>query len=184
MRAKFDLPYGVQWISELNFTDIFNFTYDNGGVIEQYAGTQVALFSVIRGRHAEYRANWQNSFTYRRLNVTGTLYYVSPYKETGVDVTGSSSACLYTTPSGAPVSGRLHGGRIHWDFDLTGRYKVNERLEIYADIANLFDAKPPLDPANFAAGANGFGMNYNPTYSQAGSHRPRVQDRPDFHVKY
>jgi iron complex outermembrane receptor protein len=40
---------------------------------------------------------------------------------------------------------------------------------VYAYIANLFDRMPPLDPADYAAGANGLGLNYNPTYAQAGA---------------
>jgi iron complex outermembrane recepter protein len=186
VRANFTLPYDVQWTSELNFTDIFHFTYDNDGVTYEYAGTQAPYFLSSGAGTPKYRANWANSFTYKRLNVTGTLYYVSPYKETGVDVTGylpgtATAPCLYATPSGAPFPTNCTVTEF-WDFDLTGRYTVNDKVQLYADITNLFDAKPPLDPANYAAGANGFGMNYNPTYSQAGAVGRAF--RLGIHVKY
>jgi iron complex outermembrane receptor protein len=48
------------------------------------------------------------------------------------------------------------------DFDLTGEYKVTRYLDVFGAVENLFDNKPPLDPANYAAN------NYNPTWSQAG----------------
>jgi iron complex outermembrane receptor protein len=182
LRSKFDLPYGVVWTSDLNFTDIFSFTYDNNGQVEQYVGSQAPYALSSGAGTPKYRANWVNSFTYGRLNVTGTLYYISPIKETGVDVTGSSSACLYSTPSGAPFPADCTVGAF-WDLDLTGRYKVNEHFEVYAYVANLLDAKAPLDPADYAAGAVPVpGMNYNPTYAQAGAVGRAF--KIGFHVKY
>ena len=160
-RARFDLPMGVKWISDINFTDIFSFTYDNDGTTYQYVGTQAPYALSSGAGTPQYRANWSNSFTYGPLNITGTLYYVSGIKETGVDVTGSTSACLYPLPTNCQVAD-------FWDFDLTGRYKINDKVELYAYVANVFDAKPPLDPADYAAGADGSGLNYNPTYAQAG----------------
>ena len=35
-------------------------------------------------------------------------------------------------------------------------------LEVFADVLNVFDTNPPLDPINYA------GVNYNPTFTQAG----------------
>lgn len=93
---------------------------------------------------------------------------MSGIKETGVDITGSSTACLYSTPAGNPFPTGCNVGEF-WDFDLTGRYAITDHFQVYAYIANLFDRKPPLDPADYAGGANGFGLNYNPTYEQAGA---------------
>jgi len=160
-RAKFNLPFDVKLVSDLNFTDIFSFIYDNDGQSSQYVGTQAPYDLSSGAGTPKYRANWSNSFTYGPLNITGTLYYVSGIKETGVDVTGSTTACLYPLPTSCQVAD-------FWDFDLTGRYKINDKVELYAYVANVFDTKPPLDPADYAAGADGSGLNYNPTYAQAG----------------
>jgi len=160
-RAKFDLPAGVKWLSEINFTDIFSFTYDNDGTTLQFVGTQAPYALSSGAGTPKYRANWANTFSYGPLSVTGTLYYISAIKETGVDVTGTPPSCLYPLPTSCSVS-------EFWDFDLTGRYKINDKVELYAYVANVFDAKPPLDPADYAAGADGSGLNYNPTYAQAG----------------
>ena len=174
VRGRFTLPLDIQWVSDLNFTDIFHFTYDNDGTTYEYVGTQAPYELSSGAGTPKYRANWSNSFTYKRLNVTGTLYYISPIKETGVDVTGfipgtSMAPCLYSTPGGAPFPTNCTVADF-WDFDLTGRYTVNDKVQIYCDISNLFDAKAPLDPADYAAGAVPVpGMNYNPTYAQAGA---------------
>ena len=49
-----------------------------------------------------------------------------------------------------------------WDFDLTGRYKINANVELFGSIKNLFDAGPPVNAADYA------GINYNPTFAQQG----------------
>lgn len=160
MRLKFTLPYDVRWASDFNFTDIFHFLYDNGGTTYEYVGTQAPYELSSGGGTPKYRANWSNSFTYAKFNVTGTVYYVSSIKETGVDATGYPAVCLYPgLPGGCNVS-------PYWDFDVTLRYQITDRIAVYANIYDLLDTKPPLDPADYSGGPYGLGSNYNPTYAQ------------------
>jgi iron complex outermembrane receptor protein len=108
------------------------------------------------------------------------MNYVSGYTETGVDVTGDPSpvtGCLYSNAAGNPLPAGCQVGDFI-DFDLTGSYQLNDHIELHADILNLFDASPPLDPADYAGG----GANYNPTYSQAGIIGRHF--RLGIHVKY
>ena len=164
-RVKARLPYDVEWTSDFNISDIFNFNYDDGGQTFNYVGSQAPYILSSGAGTPKYRANWANSFTYERLNVTGTLYYVSPIKETGIDATGVPVTCLY---DGANGEGFPSGCNVaaFWDFDLTGRYNINDHLYVYANIYDLFDTKPPLDPADYSGGPYGLGANYNPTYAQ------------------
>jgi iron complex outermembrane receptor protein len=177
-RAKVPLPYGVKWVSEINFSDIFSFNYDQDGTVLSYVGTQAPYVLSSGAGTPKYRANWSNSFTYGRLNVTGTLYYVSSIKETGIDAV---PGCLYSGPTGAAFPAGCNIGET-WDFDLTGRYQINSKIEFYAVISDLFDAKPPLDPADYSGGANGNGLNYNPTYAQMLAIGRAF--KVGFHVKY
>ena len=166
-RVKARLPYDIEWTSDFNFTDMFSFIYDNGGIVYNYVGTQAPYILSSGAGTPKYRANWANSFTYEKFNLTGTLYYVSPIKETGVDATGSTTSCLYANNNtGAPFPSDCSVGAF-WDFDLTGRYNVTEHVSVYADIYDLFDTKPPLDPADYSGGPYGYGDNFNPTYAQA-----------------
>jgi iron complex outermembrane receptor protein len=182
LRAKFTLPYDVRWVSDLNFSDIFSFNYDSDGTTYSYVGTQAPYILSSGAGTPKYRANWTNSFTYGRLNVTGTLYFVSSFKETGVDATGLPAICLYANGvTGAAVPAGCNVGET-WDFDLTGRYKITDKIEFYGVISDLFDAKPPLNPADYSGGANGNGLNYNPTYAQALAVGRAF--KIGFHVKY
>jgi iron complex outermembrane receptor protein len=175
LRAKFTLPYDIRWTSEFNFTDIFSFDYDNGGTTYSYVGSQAPYELSSGGGTPKYRANLANGLTYKRFNVTGTLYYVSSMKETGVDATGLPAVCLYPLPAGCNIS-------PYWDFDMTMRYQITDRIAVYANIYDVFDSKPPLDPADYAGGPYGLGANYNPTYAQTDAIGRAF--KIGFHVKY
>jgi len=82
------------------------------------------------------------------VSVTLSTYYVSGFHETGVDATGSDTACLYN-------DNYCHVASFI-DNDLTGIYKVNDHLTTSVTVENLMDRAPPIDPANYAA------LNYNP----------------------
>jgi iron complex outermembrane receptor protein len=185
LRAHFDLPFEVRWTSDFNFTDIFHFVYDNGGTVLEYVGTQAPYELSSGAGTPKYRANWANSFTWQRLTVTGTVYYVSSIKETGVDATGvtpgSPAPCLYFGEAGNEFP---NGCNIspYWDFDLNIRVKINDRIYAYATLYDVFDTKPPLDPADYAGGPYGLGANYNPTYAQTDAVGRAF--KIGFHVKY
>ena len=155
-RANYRLPFDVHFASELNATDIFGYQYTTGGSTFNYVGTE-APFNLSSGAGTpKYRANWSNSFTYEKATITGTLNYVSDFKETGADVGSVDvSTCLYPYPKSCQV-------RAFYDFDLTGSYQLTSNVEVYANVLNLFDSNPPQDPANYA------GINYNPTYAEQG----------------
>jgi iron complex outermembrane receptor protein len=112
------------------------------------------------------RASWANTLEAGPLTVTGTLYYTSGYKEIAADVGVLGlfdGDCLTTTPAGTNFPSSCRVGPFY-DFDLTGSYAFNDKVSLTASIMNVFDRKPPFDPANYA----GAGANYNPTWSQAG----------------
>ena len=164
-RSNFNLPFGIKYTSDLNATDIFGYEYTASGSTVNYVGTQAPYILSSGAGTPKYRANWLNSFTYEKLTVNGTLNFVSGYKETGVDATGSSdlSACLYSDAEGDPFPRSCHI-KSFWDIDLTSTYKLTQRLSVYVDVINLTDKNAPLDPADYA----GSGANYNPTYTQEG----------------
>jgi len=181
LRAHYDFPMDIHWSSDFNFTDIFHFVYTTGGQPLEFVGTQAPYVLSSGAGTPKYRANWANTFTWERLTVTGTVYYVSSMKETGVDATGLPPTCLYFGASGNEFP---NGCNIspYWDFDLNARVKINDRIYAYATIYDLFNSKPPLDPADYAGGPYGQGANYNPTYAQTDAVGRAF--RIGFHVKY
>jgi iron complex outermembrane receptor protein len=158
--APLPLPYPIDWTAELNVTEIWHYTVSFPGSPPQtYVGLQSPYILSSGAGTPRWRGSLSNTFTYEDLTVSGALYYTSGLNVYGEDITGPNSTtfanCLY--PLG--TSCRMNS---FWDFDLTSRYKLNSNVEIFGSIKNLFDAGPPVDPADYA------GVNYNPTYAQEG----------------
>jgi len=158
--APLPLPYPIDWTGELNVTDIWHYTFSFPGQAPQsYVGLQSPYILSSGAGTPRWRGSLSNTFTYEDLTVSGILYYTSGINEYGEDVTGPNTTtlpnCLYPLGTNCRMSS-------FWDFDLTGRYKLNANVELFGSIKNLFDAGPPLDPADYA------GVNYNPTYAQQG----------------
>ncbi|HLY06857.1 MAG TPA: TonB-dependent receptor [Rhizomicrobium sp.] len=158
--APVPLPYPIDWTGELNVTEIMHYTVSFPGMPPQtYVGLQSPYILSSGAGTPRWRGSLSNTFTYEDLTVSGSLYYVSGLDEYGEDITGPNSTtlpnCLYPLGTNCRMNS-------FWDFDLTGRYKLSANVELFGAVKNLFDAGPPLDPADYA------GVNYNPTYNQAG----------------
>jgi iron complex outermembrane receptor protein len=154
--AGFELAPGLAWNTDLQETHILTYRYSPfPGLTYEYAGTQSPYITSSGAGTPRDRASWTNTFSYEAWSVSGTLYYVSGLKPVQLDACGAPVNCAY------PVN--LKGdGDSFWDFDLTARYQVNDRIMLFGGIDNLFDARPPVEPEDYA------GTNYNPTYHQAG----------------
>ena len=146
--------YG-KWISDLSVTKIFSFKLLlPDGSSQQYVGTQAPYVLSSGAGTPRYRGTWTNSYELGPGSLTLTTYYTSGFASTGVDATGSANICLYTT-SYCHVASFI-------DLDLTAIYKINDHLSSTLTVSNLLDRLPPINPADYA------GVNYNPTYAQAG----------------
>jgi len=159
LQTGYEILDGVHWLTDLNFSYIFNYTFfPGGGVKYEYEGTQAPYILSSGAGTPRARASWSNTFDIDRLSVTGTLYYTSGLRESTVDATGDPTGCdFYPNPPK-----KFCYMDPFWDFDLTSRYHVTDQIDVFGSIKNLFDAKPPLDVINYA------GINYNPTFGQAG----------------
>jgi iron complex outermembrane receptor protein len=155
LRAKFDFDRWGRFDSDLSVTKIFSFkvVFDDGSS-QQYVGTQAPYILSSGAGTPRYRGTWANTYYYGPASLTLTTYYVSGFRQTGIDATGSPNACLsFSVP--------CHVASFT-DFDLTGIYKITDHLTASFSVLNLFDKLPPIDPADYA------GINYNPTYAQSG----------------
>lgn len=167
LQAHFDFDNNLRYITELTGTQIFQWQLTQpDGTVQSYVGTQGPYNLSSGAGTPRSRASWANTLEAGPLTVTGTLYYTSGYREIAADVGVLGlfdGDCLSTTPAGTnfPASCRVGAS---YDFDLTGSYAFTDSLSLTASVMNVFDRKPPFDPANYA----GAGSNYNPTWSQAG----------------
>ena len=167
LQAHFDLGNGMQYVSGLSGTQIFQWKLTLAdGTTQTYVGTQGPYNLSSGAGTPRTRASWSNTLLAGPLTVTGTLNFSSGYREIAADVGVlglSNGDCLSTTPAGTNFPASCRVGAFY-DFDLTASYSFNDRLSATGAIMNAFDRKPPFDPANYAGAA----ANYNPTWSQAG----------------
>ena len=158
INATFDVAAIVNWQTVMSYTHIFTFDFMPSADLptQHWVGLQSPYILSSSGGTPQDRVSWANTFTWGDLSVTGTLYYTSGLKEATVDLTGDYNCDLYL-----PARKFCHMDAF-WDFDLTSRYHITDQIDLFGSIRNLFDAKPPLDPIDYA------GVNYNPTYAQQG----------------
>ena len=116
----------------------------------------------------DWRGSWSNSAEFGRATVTGTINYVGGYWDYSEDtsdpthITDDASKCA---AAGELYSPNFCKTKKFIDVDLVASYKLTPNVTIYGNVLNLFDAKAPIEPANYA----GAQVNYNPTWAQAGA---------------
>ena len=161
LQASHKLPYGFRITSDFNATDILHYivTQPDGSSVD-YVGLESPYNLSSGAGTPQYKASWSTTLSKGPFSLTGTLYYTSAMKMYGVDLYPYGT-CLYDGSNGGAFPSDCVT-KSFTDYDLTGSYQVNDHVQIYANIMNLFNAMPPLDPANYA------GVNYNPTYAQSG----------------
>jgi len=108
----------------------------------------------------EYRGVWANTVSLGRATVTATAYYTSDIYMSAPDFTYDQS-CFSTGSSGPNFPADCTVDSFV-SVDLTGTYRFGGHLTGSFGIMNAFDNEPPVDPISYA------GVNYNPTYHQAG----------------
>ena len=158
LQAHFDFNQDMHFISQFSGTQIFNWALTlPDGTRQQFVGTHGPYQLSSGAGTPRTRASWANTFEWGPATVTGTLYYVSGMDNYALDAGSSPGNCQTPIPLSCHISSFTY-------MDLTGSYQINDHIAITASVQNVFDRKPPFDPANYAGG----GANYNPTYAQAG----------------
>ena len=156
----------VRFSSQLEVTKIlkFDFQPEDGAPVQHYAGT-LGPYQLSSGAGTpDWRGNWSNSLDIGRATITGTAYYVGSYwdyaEDTSTDITADKCVQADETYSSAFCKTK----KFIW-VDLVGSYKLTDNVTIFGNVLNLFDARAPIEPANYA----GPQANYNPTWHQAGA---------------
>ncbi|NHO33502.1 TonB-dependent receptor [Acetobacter sp. LMG 1636] len=157
--------HDVRWYSRGTATYVhsFNLTLPDGSV-QSYAGTIGPYQAVSASGTPRWKASWANTFAYRGLSVTPTVYYTSGYKTVAEDYTGAGSrqgcaAASQILNSYAPFQCHV---KNFWDVDLTVNYQINKRWSIYANVYNLLGFRAPYDFATYGS------YLYNSSWAQKG----------------
>lgn len=154
----------VTWVSTGEATYVFNYNVTYPGIgTQRYAGTLGPDNITSASGTPRWRANWSNTFGYKKAALTVTTYYTSGYKTTAEDITGPGTAddCSQAQTGFAGDPANCHVGHF-WDVDLTLSYQLTKNVQLYANMYNVGDTKPPLDTGTYG------GYQYNPAWASSG----------------
>jgi iron complex outermembrane receptor protein len=142
LKSSFDASFLI------NFKQI-----DGDGNELRYAGTLSPCDVTSCSGMPKWRSTWQNSLVFGPATVSLTTNYTQGYSTASVDYGGERWNCdanaadaisTATYADGSPVN-CSQGSAV--TFDLTGRYKVNEKVTLYGDIMNVLDQGADFDPS-------------------------------------
>jgi iron complex outermembrane receptor protein len=159
LRYRWDLKEYGRFTPEFQWTHIFNYSQQLGGITYKYAGTQ-GNYDVSSGSATpKDRMNFILGWDYGPLNVTGTVRYVGPYQSLGWVGSFEEAGCL----SALDLEPDCHVSSFT-TLDLSGSYKGFKNWEIYGSIINVLNRIAPFNPAA-AYGS----INYNYNYAASGA---------------
>ncbi len=129
------------------------------GTKETYVDT-LGNFNLTAGSGTfRWRGHWSNTIERGQVALTGTVNYTSGYDLSAQDQgTGYRDGGLAPSPIYPGTDTRV-SSYITTDLNLTTR--INDTFTVYANVLNLFDRLPPVDPVTYGA------FLYNPV--QAGN---------------
>jgi len=153
--------WSFQSNADAEYIHKLNTTFPDGSV-QRYAGT-LGNFNLTSGSGTQkWKGSWQNTLEFgEKGSITATAYYTSGYNLSADDQGGGRC----TDPVNAPG---LNSGiqacdvRRFIDVDLTGQMEIGKHFTIYANVLNVFNARPPLDTVTYG------GYLYNPVVAEAG----------------
>lgn len=179
--ATYMMPIGsVDWTSQLSISYLakYDLITDDGDKLE-YAGTLSPCNITSCSGAPEWRGFWTNTFQFtEQLTVSLTAYYTSGLDTASIDFGGVEGDCQANADNHASTVPYVDGtpsqckSNDQWNFDLTAQYQWNDKVQLFADVLNVFDIDPEFDPAA-AYGLYGFnpawaGPNIMGRYFRAG----------------
>ncbi len=150
---------------QATYVHSFNLNLPGGGT-QHWAGTLAPYNAVSASGTPRWRANWSNTFLWKDLAVTPTVYYTSGYKNVAEDTNGvgtrscSNPANLLAGSTAAPTN-QCHI-RNWWDVDLNLSYNISPKWRVYATVYNLLGFRAPYDFGTYGS------YLYNSSWAQKG----------------
>lgn len=166
--VKFTQDIGpAVFTSNLEVSKLQELSKTRGGEKERYEGTLSPCDVTSCSGAPDIRATWINSVAWDDYNLALTANYTSDYDNASIDYGGVKGDCdsngfssVYLYDDGTSYK-CTHGSYVDWDF--SGSYQVNDSMEVYLNILNVFDTEPEFDPA-----AAYFLYGFNPAWELNG----------------
>jgi iron complex outermembrane receptor protein len=145
------LANNIKWTSRVEATYVINYDLHTSSGVQKYAGT-FGPYDLSSGNGTpRIRGNWQNTLDIGKVSVSLTTYYVGKIKEVATDQGNLSTAC----------STNLYGTGKNFCFvspfinnDLNVNVKINDKVNFFTTMKNVFNAKAPVAPAAYASAPN------------------------------
>lgn len=164
INANYAITDDLHWTSALDASYVLRYKLNDNGTILRYDGTLSPCNITSCSGQPKWRANWQNTLTYKDTSVTLTAYYTKgvdtaqiDYGMVKGDCIGNVDAGLISYEDGTPVQCKT---KDIWNVDMTINQKVNDNFSIYVNVLNVLDIAAPKD-YNAAYGI----YNYNPAFA-------------------
>lgn len=148
--------WSIQSVADVEYIRRLETVFADGHV-ERYDGT-LGNFNLTAGTGTpKWRGSWQNTLNVgEKASITATAYYTSGYDLSAMDQgTGYKDCGLDQGFVPCKV-------RRFIDVDLTGSVNVGKQFTLYANVLNVFNARPPLDVVTYG------GYLYNPVVAEQG----------------
>jgi iron complex outermembrane receptor protein len=136
----------------LNWTHVASWVRQEAAVRFQYAGTHGNCDTSDCAGTPKDKINVSASWDKGDYNVTAQANYRSDMHNTAY----AGGPCASTLANGSPGPNATCTIASFTSIDLSGRWNVTKKLQLFASIQNLFDKLAPLDPLTYG------GMSYNP----------------------
>lgn len=154
VRQRFELGAYGKLLLDLQWTHLDKFEREDvGGDRTEFAGTHGNCDVTNCIGTPKDRINFGITWDRDVWSVSGVVNYIGSFKNTAFE--GDTCASSFADGSDAPRGCRIPK---FYTFDLSGRWKPTESMEVFGSVQNLFDKIAPLDPLTY--GAN----NYNPLH--------------------
>ena len=161
--GKFRLSDNITFSSSIDATYVIKLNTEYpGGRVEHYVDT-LGNFNLTAGSGTQqWRGSWQNTLDFGKGSISATAYYTDGYNYSAEDQGGVAGDCSLVPTN---YNGDAYQGcrvKSYISVDMTGTIKVNDQFELYANIMNVFNHKPPIDATTYGA------YLYNPVVGESG----------------
>jgi iron complex outermembrane receptor protein len=160
--GKFRLNDNITFSTSIDATYVIKLNTVIDGVTQHYVDT-LGNFNLTAGSGTQqWRGSWQNTLDFGKGSISATAYYTDGYNYSAEDQGGVAGDCSLVPTN---YDGDAYQGcrvKSYISVDMTGTIKVNDQFELYANIMNVFNNKPPIDATTYGA------YLYNPVVGESG----------------
>ncbi len=163
--AKFDITDDITLSSSIEASYLIELSQTVDGDTQEYQGSIGPYVITSAAGSPEWRGSWQNTLSFDKFFISGTIYYTDGYSTSAEDISGPGTkddcdfSLAATFPDGTPYQCRVDSFTYG---NLTLGADVTDNFQIYLNINNVTNEKAPIDTATYG------GHLYNPAWADAG----------------